>query len=307
MTLVVAVTTPESIWLLADRRLCRHGRQPIDDGQKVMVLETTDGVAILGYAGLGATARGTEPATWMSGVLRGRTLRLEQSLDVLARAMHDQLPRHMASLPASTPAHHVIAVAFVEGEPRAYSIDLVLRRARNGCDFRYTRWVVDRPPRPRATPWLALAGTGGEVLVKNETWMRPLLRVVRAHDNGKISRGEVAKCFANLSYDVSLLEKSVGPRCTIVWRARRGGRHKMGGDVWCYAGLKREADSTGPATISNGMDIRALSQAIMPIMMKNIMDQLAHQPISDSSRAEETAAMNAALALLPDKPEERLT
>jgi len=81
----------------------------------------------------------------------------------------------------------------------------------------------------------------------------------------------------------------------------------MGGDVWCYAGLKREADSTGPATISNGMDIRALSQAMMPIMMKNIMDQLAHQPISDSSRAEETAAMNAALALLPDKPEERLT
>ena len=70
MTLVLTVNGPETIWLLADRRLSYEGRSPKDDARKVMFLETTDGVAILGYAGLGATARGTEPADWMSAVLR---------------------------------------------------------------------------------------------------------------------------------------------------------------------------------------------------------------------------------------------
>lgn len=72
MTLIMAVTGPESIWLLADRRLSYADHSPKDDARKVMFLESTDGAAILGYAGLGATARGTEPADWMSAVLRGR-------------------------------------------------------------------------------------------------------------------------------------------------------------------------------------------------------------------------------------------
>ena len=71
MTLIVTVNGPEAIWLVADRRLTGR-RGPIrDDARKLMFLETDDGVAILGYAGLGATARGTEPADWMSAVLRG--------------------------------------------------------------------------------------------------------------------------------------------------------------------------------------------------------------------------------------------
>ena len=52
VTLVVTVNGPESIWLLADRRLSSARRPPKDDARNVMFLETTDGVAILGYAGL---------------------------------------------------------------------------------------------------------------------------------------------------------------------------------------------------------------------------------------------------------------
>jgi hypothetical protein len=88
MTLVVTVNGREPIWLLADRRLSYKGRPPKEDGRKVMFLETTDGVATLGYAGLGATALGTEPADWMSAVLRGRNLPLEQSLGILAEAIN---------------------------------------------------------------------------------------------------------------------------------------------------------------------------------------------------------------------------
>lgn len=72
MTLVLTVTGRESVWLVADRRLSYIGNRYRDDARKVMFLDTTDGVAILGYAGLGTTALGTEPADWMSAVLRGR-------------------------------------------------------------------------------------------------------------------------------------------------------------------------------------------------------------------------------------------
>src|ERR1051326_3378433 len=81
---------PEAIWLLADRRLSAGGRQRADNARKVIFLQTMDGTAILGYAGLGMTAMGTEPADWMSAVLRGRNLPLEHSLRVLAEAMKQQ-------------------------------------------------------------------------------------------------------------------------------------------------------------------------------------------------------------------------
>ena len=48
MTLVVTINGCESIWLLADRRLSFKARPPKEDGRKVMFLDTTDGVAILG-------------------------------------------------------------------------------------------------------------------------------------------------------------------------------------------------------------------------------------------------------------------
>src|SRR5262245_31137533 len=93
VTLILTVNGPETIWLLADRRLAYKGRPPKDNARKVMFLETNDGMAILGYAGLGATARGTEPADWMSAVLRGRNLPLEQPLRILADALKAQFPR----------------------------------------------------------------------------------------------------------------------------------------------------------------------------------------------------------------------
>jgi hypothetical protein len=97
MTLILTVNGHETIWMLADRRLSRKGRPSKDDARKMMFLVTDDGEAILGYAGLSATARGTEPADWMSAVLRGRRLPLEQSLGILANALKAQFPRHMGT------------------------------------------------------------------------------------------------------------------------------------------------------------------------------------------------------------------
>ena len=184
MTLILSINGRESLWMLADRRLSYRGRPLRDDARKVMFLETTDGVAILGYAGLGATARGTEPADWMSAVLRGRNLPLEQSLGELAGATQRQFPRHLLRLSKVVPAgHNILIPSFVNGEVRLFTIDIVLAPDRKTYNFRYTRHVVNpSPDRPHRTPRLGLAGSGAIALLRDKRWMRELLRLVRASD-----------------------------------------------------------------------------------------------------------------------------
>ena len=78
---------------------------PKDDGVKLMNLNTKDAVAILGYAGLGATSQGTQPSEWMLAALRGRNLSLEESLGALANAIKLQFPHHLKKMPnAAGPA-----------------------------------------------------------------------------------------------------------------------------------------------------------------------------------------------------------
>jgi hypothetical protein len=209
VTLILTVNGPESSWLLADRRLSCKGRSPKDDARKVMLLETTDGVAILGYAGLGATARGTEPGDWMSAVLRGRNFPLEQSLEALAEAMKKQFPKHMVHMPpgGGGPTHNVIVPAFLGREPRLYTIDLVFAPDCKTYKFRCTRHAAEKPPMASPkTPRLALAGSGGFYLAqdKKKKWIHSLLRMVRAYDRGQVSPHAVADHLANLNDEVHL-------------------------------------------------------------------------------------------------------
>jgi hypothetical protein len=217
VTLVLTVNGPETIWLLADRRLSRKGHAPKDDGCKVMVLETTDGTAVLGYSGLGATIHGTQPADWMSAVLRGRNIPLEQSLGVLAEAMRKQFPRHMLAMPseASGPAHNVLVPAFLGDEARLYTIDIALLQNGMRQSFRYTRHVVDRPPSKPRTPRLAIAGSGMQYLLRDKKWMRSLLRLANAYDREQVGPHAVADHFAKLNDHVCQQDKSVGPRCIV--------------------------------------------------------------------------------------------
>lgn len=305
MTLVVTVNGPELIWLLADRRLSYEGRPPKDDGRKIMVLETTDGVAILGYAGLGATALRTEPADWMSAVLRGRNFPMEQSLGILAEAMKKQFPRHMAHMPGvSGPAHSVIAPAYLGEESRLYSIDLVYAPDRKSYRFRYTRHVVDKttPANPR-TPRFALGGSGALYLIPRKSWRRSLLRVVRANDRGLMSPLAVADYLASLNNEVhaGIIDKSVGPRCIVVWRNRKGGAHNGGGGLQFYTGTTRDASSSLP-TIINGLDLQAHGSVLRRQAAKMLEAMIAGEPAKELNKDE----LNAELARLPDKPDENL-
>jgi hypothetical protein len=67
MTLILSVNGPESIWMVADRRLTFEDQPPNDGATKIMMLEAQDGTAIIGYAGLGSTVRGTSrPIGWLT-------------------------------------------------------------------------------------------------------------------------------------------------------------------------------------------------------------------------------------------------
>jgi hypothetical protein len=306
MTLVVTINGPETIWLLADRRLTSRGRLLRDDARKVMFLETPDGVAILGYAGLGATAAGTEPADWMSSVLRGRKLPLEQSLGVLADAMRRQLPRHMLRIPGKEgPAHNVLVPAFLENEVRLYTIDMAFAPDREKYRFRYTRHVVEKPAlaAPR-TPRLSLAGSGALYLARDKRWIRPLLRMVKAYDRGLVSTNTLAAQLAMLNNEVheGIHDGSVGPRCIVAWRHRKHGVHKGGGGHQFFSGSARDPSSPSLPTIANGMDVSALVEAMMPHTIKMFETMGENRPAPELDKDE----LNAELARLPDKPDEDL-
>lgn len=295
MTLILAVTSPESVWLLADRRLSYQGRPPKDDGNKIMFLEATDGVAILGYAGLGKTIAGTEPSDWMSAVLRGRNLRIEQYLEVLARALQEQLPRHMLRMPGSGHvAHHVVVSAFVEGKPRLYTIDLILTPDRKSKGFRFVR----HEQKHGAPPRYGLGGSGGLHLFADRRWMRSLARILTASDRKRVTHMAVAHELARLNYAVSqaITDKSVGPQCIVGCRFRKGG-----GGHWAYEGA-RLGGNASPPQIAQGFDMRALANLLMPVSLEIFKRMEAGEVDPKPNEAE----LNASMAQIPNTPDEKL-
>lgn len=303
MTLILTANGRESIWMLADRRLSYKRRDPMDDGRKVMFLETPDGVAILGYAGLGATALGTEPADWMSAVLRGRNLPLEQSLGVLARAMKRQLPRHLLKIPnPEARAHYVLVPAFREGEVRMYTIDLVFKTKRKSFDFRFIQHISSS--RSGNMPRIGIGGSGAQFLLKNMSWVRPLLRFVSAYDNGKVSGGLVADHLSSLNYKVhkGVADESVGPKCIVAWRNKKPDTHKEGSGHQFYSEEKRDCSSGPLPQIANGLDITALYEILQPDVSK-IFESMSTGGTTEKINKD---TINKKLKRLPSKPDENL-
>jgi len=308
MTLVLSVHSRDSLWLVVDRRLSYGGgRPPKDDAVKVMDLETTDGVGLLAYAGLGATYQGMQPSEWMSAVLRGRGgLTFEQALGILATVANKELPRHLASMPGG--AHFIIVPAFVRGVgPRLYSIDNAIDGKTGRHWYRFTRHeraaeLGSRPPR------IALGGTGGLYLhQRDKGWQRALLSLVNAHDHGKVSDSLIADQLAKLNYEAhqGVRDGTVGPRCIVVWRRRRDARRPAsGGAHYFFTGVERDRDSDAIPSIGNGLDL----QAIVGVLMKQSLSRFAEHGFGASLTTSdvERAELNRLLAELPYEPDEKL-
>jgi hypothetical protein len=302
VTLIVTVNGPETLWMLADRRLSSVGRAPSDDACKIIQLQTNDGVALLGYAGLGSTASGTEISDWMSAVLRGRNIPLVQAIGVLAGAMKQQLPRHMENLPGpGGPIHNMIITTFLGSEARVYTIDLAFAPDRKSRDFSCNQHVTRAGKAPR----LVVAGSGALYLDRDKKWIRRLLRVVRAHDRGQVTPNAVADHLASLNHEVHLgtKDKSVGPSCIVTWQYRKDGANKGGGGVLSFdTAAKRERGVPALPRIWHGGDVSALVAAMLPHWKKTTAALLADQPAPEPDRD----AINADLARLPDEPDDEL-
>jgi hypothetical protein len=247
---------------------------------------------LLGYAGLGATGIGMEPSDWMARVLRGRNLPLEQSLGVLTDAVNLRLPEHLDRLhPTLGSSHHILVPAIHNGEPKLFTIELVRIRGSNGYAFRYTRQVAREVPGGYTTPRFAVGGLGAPHLLRDKRWARDLLRLIKAHDAGRIKPQTVASAFARLNHRVSKIERTVGKRCIVVWRLPNGG-----GAHECFDGDDREPNFPLLPTIANGMEVSVLIAAVMPHMMPRIGEV----------RKVDEAAVFAVLAKLPVTPDDRL-
>jgi hypothetical protein len=270
-----------------------------------MFLETTDAVAVLAYAGLGATAHGTEPSDWMSSVLRGRNVSLEHSLGILAEALKREMPAHLLALPRSMSAAHAIVVpALVDGEARLYTIELALEGTQS-YRFRHTRWVVDPNALPLRPPRFALAGSGATYLQRHRDWQRRLLSVIRAFDAKKVQPRAVADELARISNRVSqnLADETVGPRSIVACRHAPTSSHGGGGNHWFYSGTVPDRDCPSLPTIGQGMDISALAELLMP----RFMQQADRWSRGEAETIElDMTNLDAELATMPDAPDETL-
>lgn len=261
MTLVLAAHSRRTLWVAVDRRLSYSDGGPfIDDAVKVVSLETVDGQGLLAYAGLGATARGTQPSAWINSVLRGHnTLKFEHALRILSDAANRQLPPHLKQLAQDgTAEHHIIVPAFLNKDrARMYSIDNVIDLKHGRSMYRFSTHQHSADPCSPAIN-LALAGTGGLLLTEDQTWMREFRYLMKKHSQGRIDEVIVADYLAQLNARVHSQERTVGPRCIVVWRHRAGGgaqRYYTHGEV--------ESSSPGIPSISNGMDVMAIATTYM--------------------------------------------
>lgn len=311
MTLIISVQTKESIWLVADRRLSAPGRLPINDAIKATIVEVTDGIALIGYAGLGATAKGSQPSEWVSNVLRGRHHPLEEMLQVVANAMQREFIPHMDGVrDTRLRQHSFIIPSFLNGNHRIYTIDMA--HINGGYKFRYTRHIMEEALPLQITVPVALSGSGGSTLSRLKDWKRTLLRLVKAYNKGKINEQGMAKNLANLAYRCYLLTKdgTVGPDCLVVWRNNTKFLNKGGGGHAFFSSGNRCSDTPSIPYIDRGMDLKA----VLGILLEKTKDDMFNaldafergEEIIERDKDEFYKEMNDDLSKLPSKPNENL-
>ncbi len=303
MTFVLAVHGRESIRLVADRRLSYGGRRPpIDDAMKVVGLDTVDGVGLLAYAGLGATARGTQPSEWISNVLRGRGgIGFEESLSVLAAAANRELPRHLGMMRYAV--NHILVPARLYGlGPRMFSIDNKLASGTHSYRFADHRLDTDLSSALR----VAAAGSGANYLLSGgKARLRELLGLVKANDLGRVSDLAVADRFAELNWKThrATTDGTVGPRCIVVWRRWPGSRlSAAGGGQQSYDGVDRESVGPSIPSIANGIDL----QALVAVIMQTTGAEMAWALQAHESPAIDYRTKQQLVDELPSEPDEKL-
>lgn len=279
-------------------------RAPVDDAVKIAIVEAADGLALVAYAGLGATARGVQPSQWITNMLRGRRgLSVEECLGVIANVATREMPRHIVRLPGAS--HSFVAAAFIKDVgARIYTIDNYIDLQRRKHWHRYTSHQTQRPGRP--PPRIVVAGSGGPYLMnQGREWQRALIDLARASDRGQISAGCVADELARLNAEAAknTADGSVGERCIVAWRRRRDAQTRgPGGAHRYYTGETQDRSSPQLPTVTNGLDLSAVIEVIAADLSSG--NRFSPGLVQDLNL--DVDAVNTRLSELPAGPDERL-
>lgn len=297
MTLVVSLQGRRSVWLVCDRRLSFARRAPIDYARKVVHLDASDGRAIMAYAGLGRTAGGTEPSDWICGVLRNTgPLSVEDAVSRVADAAKRVLPPHLQTMPG-LPFHAFLITAIVSGRPVLYDISMQLQPPRRQASFAYRRHA--QPAGGMRPPRVAVAGSGQVILHANQSWRRPLLRLVSECERGRVSHTAVAQAMASLNAKVAGADDSVGPRSIVSWTSN--GDHPRSGHL-AFNGPEQEDELPLVPTISRGVDIGLIVEMAKPGVLADFEAMKTGAPARDLDLDE----INAELRRIHVGPVEKL-
>jgi hypothetical protein len=294
---------------MADRRLTVANRVLRDDATKICCLDTLNGKAIIGYAGLGATARGMEPSEWVSNSLRGLRVTIEQALEVLVNAAGKALPAHLTGIPQHF--QHVMLVPAFTKSAHLYSIEY--QQTGKEISVGLNR-LIKTSSGTSFTPRANAVGSGSRLLSKNPNWHHKVCGLVRAFNNKKISGNVVAEELNAICQSVHLEltgqgDNSVGDRSIVVWRDLQSG----GGNHLSYTGTLQDQHSAPIPTIANGIDISTLAIQMLPHFLKIAPQMEAHRNEGHSEMDQQHAAMKAFIQKadeiakgLPFEPDERL-
>jgi hypothetical protein len=285
MTLLIGIATADSIWMCGDRRLTASNGQR-DDARKVVGLDCQDGVALVGYAGLGATRLDApDLSAWVVNTLNCRNEPVVQSLAILAEAAQRRIwPR----LDSTIGEHRFAIVAFVDGKPRICTIGL-------SADGRFE--FVERPFRGDA--FFIYAGSGAKKARNREPEMR---RALSHFVGGSSTADDFARFLASVNFAVCTEDKDpfVGPTCTVGWRSlgnASGDSKGFDGTTEVSMGDMRMA----VPIIARGINVEALSSVALPEMKRHLDALRSGTPYETADEAH-----NAELAKLAAKPDDRL-
>lgn len=293
---------------MADRRLTVANEVRRDDATKICCLDTRDGKAIIGYAGLGATARGMEPSEWVSNSLRGLHVTIEQALEVLVNAAGKALPAHLTRIPEHF--QHVMLVPAFTKSAHLYSIEY--QQTGKEISIGLNR-LIKTSSGTSFTPRASAVGSGSRLLSKNPKWHHKVCGLVRAFNNNKISGNVVAEELNAICQSVHAAlsaqgDNSVGNRSIVVWRDLPSG----GGNHVSYTGDVKDQTSPSVPMIVNGFDMKAFCEAAMPGLKEiaanlRVPGQLGYRPPTDDPLQKKHENLLASLPnVLPQLPDETL-
>jgi len=304
MTFAVVLSSRTAIWACADRQLTVRQSAPHSSkaGVKITCIETSDGMALLTYAGIGRV-HDTQVSRWVYRTLRGINMSLERSLEHVWSAGQRRLLGHARR--AGT-GHLFIASAIRDGKHYVYVIDLLKQDAPQ---------VIRIEPRTRTNVKIAIAGSGALVAQRYETSrMRQLGRLVRQYERANISAAFIASQLAALNVTVSKRAREAGDNTisaeSVVIHRHPKSKTRPAGRFWCFddAGKPINDSEAVVPTVACGFPVTDLGAMIMADLLRRMRTLPPNPTAEQFAKAElmpDDATLRAIGNAVPDTPDEQ--